>query len=442
MRTTSAWQSISTLALPSIIAGLADPLISMTDTLLVGQINSTAIAGVGLGNSVITTLIWVLSSIRNAAAGDLAQRHGRDPKTMDEGFVFKVLLAAFLLGLGAAIITSIAKTSIFSLYHADGELLTNTLSYYEIRVLGLPFMIGAYTLFGIFKGYQNTTWAMWLAIGSALMNIGLDLILINGISGYYSGFGIVGAAWASVITQILMFTFGIIILWKKVSPIIRKVFDFDRRIKMLFVNSFHLAIRTIVLNLALILANMYATKSGEASIAAFTILLNLWLFTAFFLDGFANAGLIVTGNAYGQENWSLINKQVFIVVIVNIGIATLMGGALLIFRDQFGQLFTDNLAVLEIISRTMWLLALTLPFSAIAFSFDGIFLGMSKAKFLRNVLIISTVIFFCPTLFLTYHYSPQLESVLIAMNAWLFFRALIPLASYIKLSKMNIKAHF
>lgn len=438
MKATGAWHSISRLALPSIIAGLADPLISMTDTLLVGQISPTAIAGVGLGNSVITTLIWVLSSIRNAAAGDLAQRYGRNARTMDEGFVFKVLLAALLLGSCASIVTSLAKESIFSLYNAQGDLLLQTLSYYEIRVLGLPFMIGAYTLFGIFKGYQNTVWAMWLAIGSALSNIGLDLILIKGIPGLSPEFGIVGAAWASVISQVLMFAIGLIILWKKIRPLIREVFQFDERFKMLFVNSFHLAIRTIILNLALILANIYATKTGEEYIAAFTILINLWFFTAFFLDGFANAGLILTGNAYGQENWSLVKKQASNIVIINIGIALIIGISLFILRDKFGQLFTSNTAVLEIINQTMWLLVLTFPFSAIAFSFDGIFLGLSKTKFLRNVLIISTIFFFCPTLLLTYHFSPKLESVLIALNVWVFFRAIIPLTSFLRLSKRNL----
>ena len=172
---------------------------------------------------------------------------------------------------------------IFELYNAQGLVLKNSVAYYKIRALGLPLTLFVFSIFGVFRGMQNTFWPMIISIIGAGLNVVLDFVLIFGIEGLIPEMQIEGAAWASVISQAVMAILAMILLLRKTPFGIKLSFPFHPEIKRLLSLSFNLIIRTIALNIALFLANAYATSYGTNYIAAQTIAFQIWLFFAFYI---------------------------------------------------------------------------------------------------------------------------------------------------------------
>src|SRR5690606_14624004 len=152
----------------------------------------------------------------------------------------------------------------------------------------------------------------------------------------------------------------------------------------------NLFVRTTSLNFAIYLANAYATDYGDTYIAAQSILMNIWLFFSFFIDGYANAGNAISGRLLGAKQykklWFLsldISKYAIVISLILMGVCT-------IFYDQIGLLFNKEQTVLVLFSSVFWIVLLMQPVNAIAFMFDGIFKGLGEARYLRNVLLAAT----------------------------------------------------
>ncbi len=209
---------INKLALPALIAGIAEPLLSLTDTAIVGNINvnaTEALAAVGIAGSFLSALIWILAQTRSAISAIIAQYFGAN--RLDEIQSLPTQIIAINLGLSALLyIISIAFVEfVFKLYNAEGLILNYTVSYYKIRAVGLPLTLFVYSIFGVFRGLQNTYWPMVISITGLLLNVGLDFILVFGIEGFIPAMHIEGAAYASVIAQIVMAVMALVLFIKK-----------------------------------------------------------------------------------------------------------------------------------------------------------------------------------------------------------------------------------
>ena len=184
----------------------------------------------------------------------------------------------------------------------------------------------------------------------------------------------------------------------------------------------NLFVRTIALNIALYLATAYATSYGKEFIAAYTITINLWLLAAFMIDGYASAGNILSGKLLGAKQYGLLltlSNRLLIYGMIT-GIIMALNGFL--FYQFIGKIFTKEAPVLEAFYSVFWLVLLSLPISGITFIFDGMFKGMGKMKFLRNVLILSTGLAFLPTLLLFDFLELKLFAIWIAFIIWIIAR--------------------
>ena len=189
------------------------------------------------------------------------------------------------------------------MYNADGLILEYSVAYYKIRAIGFPLTLFVFSTFGVFRGLQNTFWPMVISIVGAVLNIVLDLVLVYGVEGYIEPMHVIGAAWASVIAQGVMAILALALILKKTPFQLRLEFPFNKEIKNMLGISLNLIIRATALNVALYLANSYATKYGDSYIAAQTIAFQIWLFFAFFIDGYSSVGNIVSGKLLGERNY-------------------------------------------------------------------------------------------------------------------------------------------
>ena len=188
MGTNSSFKTINKLAIPALIAGIAEPLLSITDTAIIGNIEQGAtesLAAVGIVGAFISMLIWVFGQIRSAISSIISQYVGANKQdqvtTLPAQAISIVVLGSFFV---MAISYPFAK-QIFQFYNASGVVLTYCITYFKIRIFGFPFSLFVFAVFGIFRGLQNTYYPMIIAIIGALLNIVLDLILVYGIEGLY-----------------------------------------------------------------------------------------------------------------------------------------------------------------------------------------------------------------------------------------------------------------
>jgi len=263
---------------------------------------------------------------------------------------------------------------------------------------------------------------MIIALTGAGLNIVLDFILIYGIKGWISPLYLEGAAWGSLIAQGVMAVMALVFLLTKTNISLALKFPLHPELGRLIVMSLNLFVRTLALNIALILAVREATALGDKFIGAHTIAINLWLFSAFFIDGYSAAGNSMGGKLLGERKydglWILVRKIVTYGFVVSMAL-TALG---FIFYFPIGHIFSNDLSVLEVFYSIFFIVILGIPINMVAFIFDGLFKGLGEMKYLRNVLLSATFLGFIPMLFLSKYLNWDLYGIWIAFTIWMIIR--------------------
>ena len=421
------FKNINKLAIPALIAGIAEPVLSITDTAIVGNIDGNAtesLAAVGIVGAFISMLIWVFGQIRSAISSIISQYVGANKLNEVKELPAQAIAIVVLGSLLVLAISYPFSRQIFEFYNASDQILEYCISYFNIRIFGFPFALFVFAVFGTFRGLQNTFYPMIIAIIGASLNIVLDIILVYGIEGYIPAMNIEGAAYASLIAQITMAVISLFLLIKK-TPISLKIsFRFHPEIPRLLHMIGNLFIRTIALNTALYLATSYATGYGKEYIAAYTISLNIWLLGAFMIDGYASAGNILSGKLLGAKDYKSLVGLSAKLFKYGIIIGIVIAGVGAVFYSAIGRVFTKEPLVLEQFYTVFWIVLITQPINAVTFIYDGIFKGMGEMKYLRNLLLLSTGLVFIPTLLIFDYLGFKLVAIWIAFTCWIIARGL------------------
>ena len=413
------------LAIPATIAGVAEPFLSLTDTAIVGNIpekGAMALAAVGIVGSFLSMLVWVLGQTQSAISSLVSQYLGKNKLEYIKTLPIQAMYVNVSVSVVILMVSLVFETQIFSLMNASGELLLLSEEYFSIRIWGFPLTLFTFGVFGVFRGLQNTLWPMAIALTGAFLNVGLDFILVYGIEGFLAPMGLSGAAWASLFSQIVMAVIAMVLLYKKTDFPIWVRGPIHPELKNIVGMSANLFVRSLALNTALILSVRTATSMGTIYIGAHTILLNLWLFSAFFIDGYGTAGSSIGGkllgsNAY-KELWALAKK----IGLYGFIIGSALAGVGLLFYNKIGGVFSEDPETIAVFVSVFYILLLSLPLNGIAFVLDGLFKGLGEMKFLRNVLLLATFAVFVPCLLLSQFLGLGLTGIWVAFGLWMLCR--------------------
>ncbi|MFS4468953.1 MATE family efflux transporter [Maribacter sp. 2210JD10-5] len=424
-KTPITFRTVNKLAIPATIAGIAEPLLSITDTAIVGNIpvdGLESLAAAGIVGSFLSMLIWILGQTRSAISAIISQYLGagklEEVKTLPAQAIFLNISLSILILVSTIFIVE----EIFQLLNASGKILEYCVSYYSIRVWGFPLTLFAFAVMGIFRGLQNTYWPMLIAIVGALLNIILDFAFVYGIDGFLEPLYLEGAAWASLIAQGTMALMAFILLVLKTDISLKLQFPIHPELKRLIFMSLNLFVRALALNTALILAVREATAYGDAYIGAHTIAINIWLFSSFFIDGYGAAGNIMGGRLLGAKDynglWNLAKK----IVQYGFTISLVLMFFGFIFYYPLGRLFSKEEIVLHTFYGMFYILILGIPMNVTAFVLDGLFKGLGEMRYLRNTLLVATFLGFVPTLFLGKFMNWGLIGIWLAFTVWMIIR--------------------
>lgn len=417
-------RDLDRLAVPAIISGIAEPIISLVDTAFVGRLGTADLAAVGIASSFFLLVVWVLAQTRSAVLAVVARYYGERRLEAVTGLVPIAVWMNFLLGILFLVLTNAFAEVIFRLYNAEGAVLEKAVMYFRVRSYGFPVVLATFAITGAFRGIQNLRWGMWISLLGALVNLILNPPLIFGY-GSMEGLGIVGSAWASLIAQLVMFGVALWIMVRRTPfPLFPKSWRHPD-LMGLWLLSGNLFARTIALNVCYYLGNRFATGYGEAYIGAHSIAMQVWLFSAFFIDGYAAAGSSLVGRFAGAQDRGTVYRVSWRVVRQSVMIGTVLAVLYLLGYGWIGGIFTADPAVLALLSGVFWMVIVTQPINAVAFAFDGVYKGLGEGRVLRNALLASTALGFVPLILLGDEWGWQLHAVWAAFLGWMLARGIL-----------------
>jgi multidrug resistance protein, MATE family len=427
------------LAWPIILSNISIPLIGATNVAVIGRLGSPVYIGaVALGVVVLQCIYWSFAFLRKSTTGITAQAYGAGDKDGVYAALFRSLMIAFLLGIIVICLqVPIAKIA-FWLLQGSEEVEALAQEYFHIRIWASVATMSNYVLLGWFYGIQRPKTALAFRVAMNILNIPLAIFLVLTLR-----WGVAGAAWAAFCSHFFVFilslTIALYILYKDIKT--ETGFDLsflnDLKDKIKLVKIFKLNgdifVRTILVFLAFSWFTGEGAKQGDALLAANAVLLNLFWFISYALDGFSNAAEALVGQALGANNSKMFDKAV--------RITTQMAGVFaIIFTIVYAaeaKYFLSLLTTLEEVQILAydflpWLIFMPLV-GIWCFQIDGIYLGITRTKILRNMMLVSFVVYALAIIFLPKVFGNH--GLWLSLHVFMVIRALTLWIPYGKIRK-------
>ena len=388
-------KKVWSLSWPLIIANFTIPLVGLTDTIIMGHMpDSLYLAAIAIGGIVFNFMYAGLNFLRMGTTGIVAQKFGEN--NFEE--VFFSLLRPTLIAVSVGFILYLNRNYIYDLsvyfLTPDQQLLALYKEYLFIRMIGLPAGLLNIVFLGWFFGMQKTKSVMLQLVIINLMNVIASLYLA-----VYLEYGIFGVALGSVLAQISGLLLSIIIFLNHFKTLNFSSFDLKKIINLNgFLNLFSISKNLFVRTMLLVSVQAYLIKKsgliGVDQLATMEILIVIFGLSSYTLDAFAHAAESTVGVSIGSKNQKNIYKSIKNTTEFALSFSVLIGIFLYITDYYIINLFT-NIPVLQNLTIDLWTLVIITPFiSMLAFQLDGIFIGATLAKEMRNSMILSSLIFY------------------------------------------------
>lgn len=385
------------LTVPTIISTLAIPLLGIVDTAVLGRLPDVRqLAGATSAGVILSVVFQMFFFLRMATTALVAQRWGADDRRGATLISFQALVLSVILGIGLIVLRHPISLIGFALVGAPEDVTALSNAYFTVRVLEAPFYFMTLALTGMMRGQGDAVMPMYIVIGINVVNIAGDLLLVPGTFGLPS-FGVVGAAWASLVAQAAGCAAAIVVGWRRLRPYWDWTwFHSLRRLpwQRFFSISSHLFIRTLALVLTLAAVTALVARLESATIlAAHAILMQLWSLVSHGVDGFAYATEAMVGLYLGRGDKSRAHASGVAAMLWGVGLGTLFALTYFAAVDRVAFFFTHNREVAEIVISLVWAIALSQPVNAAAYVFDGILIGATDTRYLRNAMLVSAAVF-------------------------------------------------
>ncbi len=434
-------RDILRLAIPSILANITIPLVGIVDTAIVGHLSdAAAIGGIAIGTMLFDLLYWNFGFLRVGTSGLTAQAYGSSQNT---GFGFqlsaecrKILMQSLTIALLAAfflwLIQWVFVTAVLAVVPCSEAVANVARQYFFVRIWAAPATLMLFAMKGWFIGMQDTKSPMAVDI---LVNA------VNMLGSYFlavhTSLGVVGVAWGTLIAQysglllafcILVFKYGIVYIGLRE---IMAAMRWPEMKRMMSLNG-NLFVRSLCFMVVYVGFTSLASTYGDTELAVSSVLMKLFMFFSFFIDGFAYAGEALVGKAVGEktnghmDEWtnhkSSIQPVVRLLFTWSIGVGLLFTALYAVLGDECLELMTNDADVLSATERYLgWLIAMPIV-SALAFMWDGIYVGATAGVQIRNAMIWAAVGFVAAYI-ATYRFCGA-QALYIAYFAHLFARVI------------------
>jgi putative MATE family efflux protein len=379
-------RAILALAVPALGALAADPLYSLADTAFVGNLGTPQLGALAIGTAAFTASFWLFSFLAYGVTAHVARSMGAgDVRTASRIGVQALLLAVVIGGTVSALGVAFAGP-IVRVLGAGGQIADFAEPYLRVRILAAVPVLIAQAGHGWLRGAQDTKTPTYIAVTGALVHIALEYVLI-----YQAGFGVQGAAWATVIGQSGAAVAFVLVLRRRMNA---PVWRWDPPIaRSLLKVGAHLAIRTGALLASLTFATSVAARMGEVALGSWQIAMQVFLFLALSLDCVAIAAQALIGRRLGARDPAGARQISQRLIWWGIVCGVVLAALVLPLSRPIARVFTDDPAVESAAaSLLVWVAALQ-PVAAVAFTLDGVLIGASDTRFLAWSMAVSSAAF-------------------------------------------------
>ena len=392
------------LAWPIILANITIPLIGATNVAVVGRMQSPIYIGaVALGVLVLQCIYWSFAFLRKSTTGITAQAFGQEDKAGIFAALFRSLIIATSLGLVVTLLQKPIGYIAFKLINGSPEVETLAHQYFDIRIWGSIATMSNYVFLGWFYGIQKPKLALFLRVLMNCLNIPLAFYL-----GLTLKMGVAGVAWAAFCSHhfvcIISYIAALIILFKDKNfeldkSFLKLVFDKVRFTKLFNINS-DIFLRTLMVFFAFSWFTSKSASSSDLVLATNSVLINLFWFISYALDGFSNAAEALVGQSVGALKFDMFERAVKVTTVMSVVFAVIFALCYGIGGDYFVSLLTE-LADIKIMAREYLPWLVFIPLVGIwCFELDGIFFGATQTKVMRDMMFLSFALYSLSMLFL------------------------------------------
>jgi MATE family multidrug resistance protein len=394
--------NIIKLSIPIFFANLVIPLVAIVDTGLMGNLdNASYLTATSIATSVFSLIFWSFGFLRMGTVGLVAQAHGSNQYEEIVNLVFQNIAFVIIISLLLVIFQKYIFTIALSIFDLSNETSKYFKEYFEIRIYSSFGELIIFIITGLFIGLQRTTISSVVVGFFSITNIVLSLLFVISFDLDVRGVAL-GTVLSSTLTAIifLCYTFFELQKFTSIKINIAKIFNL-KKIKKLFNINLDIFIRSALLTFSFIFFTYLGNTISEDVVAANTILLNLIMLSAFILDAYAFSTEGIVGYSIGSKNKTLLTDVIKNSFILSASTGLFISLIYLVGKDNFISIMTDLPDIKNLsFSYSYWVVII--PFiSCFCFQFDGIFIGASQTKELRNAMIVSVSIYIVCALFLT-----------------------------------------
>jgi len=386
------------LAIPNIISNLSVPLLGVADLALMGHLGTVQdIGAISLGGMIFNFIYWLFGFLRMGTTGFTAQALGKRDFPGMMMHLSKALLVAITTAAILLILQSPVGWVSFKLVGSSPEVEALTREYYRIRIWAAPATISLYAFTGWFIGMQNTRFPMLLSIVINILNIGFNALFI-----FVFGMRADGVALGTVLAQYS----GLLLALFYFFRYYRKMLNYFTLDGIFHLTAFlrvngNLFLRTLLLLMALSFFTVASARQSDNILAINTLLLQFFTLFAYFLDGFAYSAEALTGRFIGAADPVRLRRMIRITFLWASGLSLLFAVGYATGHNLLLKVFTNKqdiiLGAQEYLHWIILIPLVTFP----AFIWDGVFIGATASKQMRNVMIVATAGCFFPVYLLT-----------------------------------------
>ena len=390
----SSIQYILKLSIPIFFANLAIPMVGIIDTTLMGNLGSLSyLSATSVAANLFSMIFWSFGFLRMGTVGMVSQANGKN----DHSEILNIIIRNLLFVLTISIILILIQNfilnlslKIFDLSEATKDLYSQ---YFRIRVYSAPGELTLYIITGLFVGLQKTKTSSFAVGFFSILNILISVVLVTKFDLNIKGVAY-GTFFSALITSIifLIYTFWYLSKYAKIEIKYTQILNI-KKIKDIFNINLNIFIRTILLTFSFLWFTYLGTQIGEDYVAANAILINLVFLSAFILDAYAFSTEGIVGYSLGKKDLTLFKNIVKNSFILS-SISGLIISIIFFFTNNFVINFMSDIDEIRKLSSSyvIWLIILPV-ISSFCYQFDGIFIGASQTKELRNAMIFSVLVY-------------------------------------------------
>ena len=392
---------IVNLAIPNILSNLSVPLLGAVDTAIIGRLDELYYLGaIAVGSLVFDFIFWGFGFLRMGTTGLVAQALGASNHQMIRNLWLRVVLFGSLLGLVLIMLQNpIAHWSLV-IVSPSNEVAIYATEYIKIRIWAAPATLLLYGLNGWFLGMQNAKVPMTITIVLNLTNLFLNILFVLVLD-----WKVAGIALGSVIASYLGLVLALGIFfnsyakhwlsgwgkeWRK-----SHFWELSTWKEWLGVNR-DIFIRTLCLIFAYAYFTTTSARAGDLVLATNTILLQLWYVSSYGIDGFAYAAESLSGMYWGKKNTEAFKQIVRKTMQWGLALGLMLSVLFYVGFEPIFGLFTNNTSVIEQAQYVMLYTVIAPIVNSICFIWDGVYMGTSNTKPLRNTMLIATFLLYVP----------------------------------------------